>query len=195
MICNFECVPVLYFDPNQIPTRFWQKTLQHYFHKSLKRQVTCLGWNLYEAVIGVAHTYTSTLGHFWNCMFRPILKILKVSVGKQAMDYLHCSSWDPLQMPHRSQTAWGSYTKFKLHYKWLEHTYPNLKRKRRMTTAKSSSQLHWSVFETDLISNEQTSPSKIIIIQTLAIFSENTWVQNQIPYTQGGIIQLNKIQT
>lgn len=64
-----------------------------------------------------------------------------------------------------------------------------------MATAKSSSQLHWSLFETDLVSYEQTSPNKIIIIQTLAIFSEKSWVQNHIPSTQGGIIQLNKIQT
>jgi len=63
-----------------------------------------------------------------------------------------------------------------------------------MATAKSSSQIHQSLFDTDLISHKQTSPNKIII-QTLAIFSEKSSVQNQIPYKQGGIIQLNKIQT
>lgn len=85
-----------------------------------------------------------------------ILKIFKVSDGKQAVDHLHCSTWDPVQDPHGWQTAWGFHAKCKLHSKFLGVCLSEFKTKRKMAIAKSSSCLLWDLFETGLISHEQT---------------------------------------
>lgn len=107
-----------------------------------------------------------------------IQKTFKVSDGKQAVDHLDCGTWDPVQEPLRWQTAWGFHAKCKLHSNLLEYAYLNLTKRRKTATAKSSSHLPWDLFETGLISYEQTL-RRILSLK---------------PNTQGRRIRVNKTQ-